>query len=349
MKKKVNNISVVSCVANSKDRENKENRSFVQGLEKLAFAMQGERYTAVILANAASQQQLDQTRKSYEDIYSQLSPFAKTQAAYSFNASENISQSLSKSHTEGTTHSISRSHTEGTSDSTSSSVNVSDSRTGKGSIAAAGLASAAGILGSALAPVTGGLSMVVGGVVSGGLGLLGTALQQRTHSEGTSSGESHSKNESDTTGSSEGRSTSDTETDTQTKGMTRGSGENITFHMEDKTISNMLQRIDLQLKRLQEFESLGMWECAAYFMSEKPHTAEIAAATYKALMRGENSGVEVCAVNSWRSFEKEEVRQLSEYALNLIHPVFSYPSAAGEIRVNPCSLVSGNELAIHMG
>ncbi|MDE7353225.1 MAG: DUF87 domain-containing protein [Acetatifactor sp.] len=349
LKKKVNNISVVSCVANSKDRENKENRSFVQGLEKLAFAMQGERYTAVILANAASQQQLDQTRKSYEDIYSQLSPFAKTQAAYSFNASENISQSLSKSHTEGTTHSISRSHTEGTSDSTSSSVNVSDSRTGKGSIAAAGLASAAGILGSALAPVTGGLSMVVGGVVSGGLGLLGTALQQRTHSEGTSSGESHSKNESDTTGSSEGRSTSDTETDTQTKGMTRGSGENITFHMEDKTISNMLQRIDLQLKRLQEFESLGMWECAAYFMSEKPHTAEIAAATYKALMRGENSGVEVCAVNSWRSFEKEEVRQLSEYALNLIHPVFSYPSAAGEIRVNPCSLVSGNELAIHMG
>lgn len=349
LKKKVNNISVVSCVANSKDRENKENRSFVQGLEKLAFAMQGERYTAVILANAASQQQLDQTRKSYEDIYSQLSPFAKTQAAYSFNASENISQSLSKSHTEGTTHSISRSHTEGTSDSTSSSVNVSDSRTGKGSIAAAGLASAAGILGSALAPVTGGLSMVVGGVVSGGLGLLGTALQQRTHSEGTSSGESHSKNESDTTGSSEGRSTSDTETDTQTKGMTRGSGENITFHMEDKTISNMLQRIDLQLKRLQEFESLGMWECAAYFMSEKSHTAEIAAATYKALMRGENSGVEVCAVNSWRSFEKEEVRQLSEYALNLIHPVFSYPSAAGEIRVNPCSLVSGNELAIHMG
>ena len=66
-------------------------------------------------------------------------------------------------------------------------------------------------------------------------------------------------------------------------------------------------------------------------------------------MRGENSGVEVCAVNSWRSFEKKQVQLLAEYALNLIHPVFSYQSSAGEIPVTPCSLVSGNELAIHMG
>lgn len=349
LKKDVSNISVVSCVANSKDKENKQNRAFVQGLEKLAFAMQGERYTAVILANSASQQLLNQTRKNYEDIYSQLSPFAKTQAAYSTNFSQNMSQSLSRSHTESTSHSTSRSHTEGVSDSVNSSVNVTDARTGKGSIAAAGLASAAGILGSALAPLTGGLSLVVGGVVSGGLGLLGTALQQRTHSEGHSTGKSHSRNESDTTGETSGQTKADTKTDTQTKGITQGTGETLTFHMEDKAISNMLQRIDLQLKRLQEFESLGMWECAAYFMSEKSHVAEIAAATYKALMRGENSGVEVCAVNSWRSFEKEQVRLLSEYALNLIHPVFSYSSAAGEIQVSPCSLVSGNELAIHMG
>ncbi len=349
LKKDVSNISVVSCVANSKDKENKQNRAFVQGLEKLAFAMQGERYTAVILANAASRQQLDQTRKSYENIYSQLSPFAKTQAAYSENSSRNTARSFSKSHTEGSSLSFNRSHTKGRADSTSSSVSISDARTGKGSIAVAGLASAAGILGSALAPVTGGLSLMVGGVVSGGLGLLGTALQQRTHTEGTTQGESYTENEADTVGEAQGKNKADTETDTWTEGITRGTGETLTFHMEDKAISNMLQRIDLQLKRLQEFESLGMWECAAYFMSEEPHTAEIAATTYKALMRGENSGVEVCAVNSWRSFEKEKVRMLSEYALNLMHPVFSYRSDAGEIQVNPCSLVSGNELAIHMG
>ena len=62
--KKANNISIVSCVANSKDSENRENRSFVQGLEKLVFAMQGERYTAVILANATSQRQVMRSGKA---------------------------------------------------------------------------------------------------------------------------------------------------------------------------------------------------------------------------------------------------------------------------------------------
>lgn len=340
--KKVNNISLVSCVANSKDRENRENSSFVQGLEKLAFAMQGERYTAVILANATSQRQLDEIRHSYEEIYTRLSPFAKTQTNYSVNSSETLSQALSMATARGTSHTENRSHTEGTSDSRSSSVNESTARPGTASKVVGCLGAVAGILGTALG------GPLLGGALSVGLGVLGTVTKS-TDTTGTSTGESHSRNQSDTFGSSDTSSETETRTETETRGMTRGTGQNLTLNMENKTISNMLERIDLQLKRLQEFESLGMWECSAYFMSERPHTAEIAASTYKALMRGENSGVEVCAVNSWRGYEKKQVRLLAEYALNLIHPVFSYQSSAGEIQVNPCSLVSGNELAIHMG
>lgn len=352
LKKKVNNISLVSCVANSKDSENRENSSFVQGLEKLAFAMQGERYTAVILANATSQSQLDEIRHSYEEIYSQLAPFAKTQVAYSVNSSENLSQSLSQATARGTSHTENRSHTEGTSDSKSSSFSESTSRPGTASKVVGGLSVAAGIVGTALSvalPGVGGLIALGGSaMISKGLGVLG-AMTKDTDTRGTTTGESYSRNQSDTSGSADTRSETETRTETETRGATRGTGQNMTLNMENKTISNMLERIDLQLKRLQEFESLGMWECSAYFMSERPHTAEIAASTYKALMRGENSGVEVCAVNSWRSFEKKQVELLAEYALNLIHPVFSYQSSAGEIQVNPCSLVSGNELAIHMG
>lgn len=43
----------------------------------------------------------------------------------------------------------------------------------------------------------------------------------------------------------------------------------------------MLERIDNQLKRVSEFESLGMWECAAYFLSSSLNTSKIGAATYK--------------------------------------------------------------------
>ena len=178
--------------------------------------------------------------------------------------------------------------------------------------------------------------------------MLGTAVQ-KTVTTGLSTSDSRSINFSNSFGTSDAKTETKTDTDTETRGITQGTSQAMTLNLEDKSIVNMLERIDLQLKRLQEFESLGMWECSAYFLSERPYAAEIAASTYKALMRGENSGVEVCAINSWRNYEKAEVKLLSEYALNLIHPTFSYHSPAGDIQVNPCSLVSGKELAIHMG
>lgn len=346
--KKANNISIISCVANSKDSENRENRSFVQGLEKLVFAMQGERYTAVILANATSQRQLDEIRKGYEQVYTQLVPFAKSQVNYSLNASQNWSQAVSTALSRGTSHTVSANRTDGESTSQSRTRNNSESEENAGSKAIKGLAAASSILGAALAIPTGGASLVVGGLASGGLSMLGTAVQ-KTVTTGLSTSDSRSINFSNSFGTSDAKTETKTDTDTETRGITQGTSQAMTLNLEDKSIVNMLERIDLQLKRLQEFESLGMWECSAYFLSERPYAAEIAASTYKALMRGENSGVEVCAINSWRNYEKAEVKLLSEYALNLIHPTFSYHSPAGDIQVNPCSLVSGKELAIHMG
>ncbi|MEG1926903.1 MAG: hypothetical protein RR415_14275 [Ruthenibacterium sp.] len=211
-----------------------------------------------------------------------------------------------------------------------------------------GIAAAAGILGAALAPVTGGISLAVGGVLSGGLGLLGSAVQ-KTESHGETSSTSESTNESRTSGQSEGSTEGTNDSNTSTKGLQSGTSQNLTMTVTDKSITNILERLDIQLKRLQEFESLGMWECAAYFMSDSPDAAEIAASTYKALMRGENSGVEVSAVNTWsKIYDKEKTPLIHQYITNFIHPVFFYRNSTGNIHVTPCSLVSGNELALHI-
>lgn len=346
--KKISNMSIVSCVANSRDKSIRENKSFVQGLEKLAFAMQGERYTAVILANATSQMQLNEMRRQYETIYSQLSPFGKQQVSYSYNESRNMSEALSKALSKGTTTTESFSDAESHSKSRSQGTSHSESREDFDSRIVKGLSAASSTLGFALAPVTDGASLVVGGLLSSGLGVLGEAMK-KTNSDSSSVTNTEGDTHTQTHGQTEGKTETETDTKTETKGVSLGSTQNMTLNIEDKTITSMLERIDLQIKRLQESESLGMWGCSAYFMSEKPYAAEIAASTYKALMRGENSGVEVCAVNSWRNYEKDEVQLLAEYVLNMIHPVFSYPSQQSEIQVNPCALVSGNELAIHMG
>ena len=48
-------------------------------------------------------------------------------------------------------------------------------------------------------------------------------------------------------------------------------------------------------------------------------------------------------------FRKRNNEIISQYVTNFIHPVFKYKGPVGDIEVTPCSLVSGSELAIHMG
>ena len=60
------------------------------------------------------------------------------------------------------------------------------------------------------------------------------------------------------------------------------------------------------------------------------------------------AGVEVAAINLWGQGQ-QQTEQVGQYVANFIHPVFWYNGPAGRLQVTPCSLVSGNELAIHMG
>lgn len=334
-----NAISIVSCVANVKDEEIRDNASFVQGLEKLALAMQGKVYTAVILADSTSQYALDSIRKSYEEIYTNLSPYAKYQVGYSTNNSVTTTHTESESTSHGTTVSDS----EGLTSSVSKGTSYSKTKKPLSSILASGATIVANIVGSALAVETGGASLVASSAVSAAIapfaGNTETHGTTQNHTEGTTITHSESEMNNVNKGSS------------KANGITEGTSNNLTLNIENKTISGMLERLDTQLERLHEFESLGMWECSAYFMSSQPQVAEIAASTYKSIMRGKNSGVEIGAINSWRHYEKKDVKLLNEYVSNFIHPKFSYHKSDinDPIIVTPCSLVSGNELAIHMG
>ena len=333
---KGNSISAVSCVANSKEEDLNTNQEFVQGLEKLVLSMRGQKYTGIIIANSTNQAQLRELRRGYETVYTQLSPFASIQVNYGQNSSLARTESTTDSKTKSVTNTINESETEGTTETHGTSKENTTSKVIKG------VAAASSILGAALAPVTGGVSLAVGGVVSGGLGLLGTAVAG-TVSDSTSS------NSSQTYGESTAEGNSDTHAVSTGTSTTEGLSNAITLNVHDKSVEDMLARIEKHLKRMDEFESLGMYECAAYFLSEDQYAAEVAASTYKAIMRGENSGVEIAAINSWGSYESNKTELIEQYVKNFMHPIFRYSGALGEVEVSPCAMVSGNELAIHMG
>ncbi|MFC2593864.1 MAG: helicase HerA domain-containing protein, partial [Fretibacterium sp.] len=317
-------ISSVSCIANAKGEEHASNKNFIQGLEKLALSLQGERYTALILATSVPQDKRVAIRREYERIYTHLSSFASAQVSYAANSSLSLSDTESRALTKGTSETTSNSVTDGTSSTTS---------VGKGTSVGAGLSFSSSV------------GLPLGGIlVSAGTAL--SLLASEFQSESTSQGTSHSR----TSGVSSGTSESATEGQARTTGRQAGMSQNITLTRQDKAIADILDRLDIQLRRMRDFESLGMWECAAYFTSDTPHVAELAAASYKALMSGESSGIETSAINSWsRRADRQKAERLREYLTNFIHPVFVYPSPIGDLPVTPCTFVSGDELALHMG
>lgn len=341
-------ISSVSCVANSKEESQNKNEEFVQGLEKLVLSMRGQKYTGIIIANTTDQNQLRALRKGYESVYTQLSPFATMQVNYGKNSSTGKNESAADGTNESETQTISESDTDGVTDTTGTSTTHSTSKENTTSKVIKGVAAASSMIGAALAPVTGGISLAVGGVVSGGLGLLGSAVSG-TVSDSTSVNDSHSVNNSHTYSESTGKTKGTSHTYTYGTSVTEGLSKAITLTAHDKSIEDMLIRIDRQLKRMDEFESLGMYECAAYFLSANQYASEMAAATYKALMGGVNTGVEIAAINNWCIYESEKTSLVEQYVKNFMHPIFRYSGVLGDIEVTPSSMVSGNELSIHMG
>lgn len=188
-----------------------------------------------------------------------------------------------------------------------------------------------------------------------------TLTQGVSESDSTSSSDSvssnesvnHGENSSKTFGTSSMHGTTSSYSESFNFGCSEtladsfGSSHGITVRTQNMTIDNMLDRIKRQIQRIDEAESLGMWNCAAYFMSEETAISETAARMYHSLVSGKSSGVERSAVNTWSS--GEDVGRMKSYLTHFCHPRFSCRMSGGfSALVTPASLVSTKELALQM-
>ena len=180
-------------------------------------------------------------------------------------------------------------------------------------------------------------------------------------SKGISSSTTIGTNESDSNAKSIGTSSNESNAFTvgeafslinsQTLTDTFGSSKGITLNAENMTLNFTMQRLKKHLERIEECESFGMWNFAAYFLGETAAETATAANTYKSVIAGTDSGIERNAINSWN--DDESIALLTPYLYHFIHPQFVYTGFSYDteryISVNPSALVSTNELAIHMG
>ena len=133
------------------------------------------------------------------------------------------------------------------------------------------------------------------------------------------------------------------------KEISRSETKGVTTTEENKAVTDMLMMLDEALKKMNEYDSYGLWNVAGYFLSDDMSAAEIAASNYRSLMNGNNYGREVSAINSWRRNDPEvvgEYRDLTSYLSRFVHPIFNY---GGNIMVTPATNISGKELGLHLG
>lgn len=332
-----------------KDEDGKyDNKNYVQGTEKLAQAMQGKRYTAIILASNLTTDVVTEIRNGYETIYSQLSPMSTQQLAYSTNESLANAINRSKGVTQGKTktQTIGESHTNGTSNSHSKS----DSETKKSKIAVG-----SSVLGGVLAAVGTGLTITGTGAAiglplmaaCGAMSAVGAAGKSKT--SGTTDTYGTSQSDTENRSMSDAESHSETFTDSLGKTATIGSSKNYTLTIHNKHIEELMKRIDQELERISMSESTGLWSVASYFFSYDNDfaSAESASTIFKSIMQGEESGVETSAINSWID-NSQKMKMLTNSVCHLSHPVFwNNLTVNGEnIKVENSSLLSSKELAM---
>lgn len=302
-------VSAVSGISSFRSAKYSKNESFVQGIEKIVDAMRGEKYSIVILADPIPQTQVDTIRSGYETLYTQLAPFAASELSYSANESSAVTDTLTK----GISNSISESLSKTSTVSEGTTKNRSNTnQKGKN----------------------------IGATVFLNFG--------KSSSKSTTEGLSETWNQSVADGTTTGETNTTSEQASTSNTSTEGRSRSLQISLENKSVKALLEKIDDQLKRLNECKDLGMWDCAAYVIADDIQTSTVLASSYQALMRGENSGIENAAINTW--MDNSKIDQLSGYLKKLHHPLIDIKTVSSNLPiVTPASMISGNELTISAG
>ena len=302
-------LAAVSVVPSQ--REEKE-QNFIQGIEKFIESMQGEKYTAVFIAEPIEKDALLARKVGFEQLSTEISKFASLQLNFSQAESGAVSVGLTENFSKTVGESISRTNT--TNDSFSKGESLGKNK---------------------------GTSFTIPFI---GLGTNRGTSVTATDSITTSTGQSDTMSDNISDTISTGYNSSSTTTSTSTNA--------ITLTITDRRVKSLTDRIDSQLERIQKCESFGMWDGAAYFVSDSTEVSIMAANTYKALVSGDNTSVENAFVNVWS--EDADCKELTVPALQYVrygmHPVFQIENEHFEMQnVTPASGISGVELPIFLG
>ena len=373
-------IGRIPCLANSKPYSvatvsnlpaAKSEKFISQTIEKLIDGIipsqPSENYTLILLASPI--QDIENRKLRLSELFSALAPYEKWQTNYTFTASDattsmatfgvnvgasagiqhgknqSVNQSAGDTQTSGQSQTDSSGQTDGTNTSHTDGTNKGSSHNvsipvvgGYGYTRNKGTSTADSIGQSTAKTVSRALAKTASRALSQTVG----------QTLGTSSGVNLGSN----IGANFARASNVT--------ATVGKNEGITQSFTNHNISHALKVLEEQMKRFEKGTAMGMWEFAAYVLSEDQNIANNVAHTYLALTPGEESFMSQSSVNLWRGDLGEssgDAEEIVAYLRELRHPLFGlnpnllladptfnvYPSI-----VTPTVPLTGQELAFSL-
>lgn len=308
------NCKEVTAVVGTPSLKNKEEDQFIQGIENLILGMNGKSFSALFIADPIATNQVEITMDAYEQIYSVLSSEKEFVSTDSINTS--ISDSISFSTSKSTSNS--QSTTEGTNKSTSLTSSPWMGRKIMSTIFGTGsknadyfssklekfiedtLETGPAVIGYKLAGMKGAkIGYEKGKKLRDNLDL------KTKPGENKSNGTSKSK--TDSTSSSKSNSKSNSTSNSSGKSYSKQK----TF--TNKKVSNFLDQLDLQIKRLEQGKGVGFWNVGAYFISDQEQNSIIAANIYNGVTKGAESCFETAAIKTFNSINSKEKYKVVDY------------------------------------
>ena len=320
----------VSAISAAGSLRGDRKEGFVQGLERLINASANiPSFTGIMIAEHISEIERLSLVHGYEQIHTMLSPLASIQLSMNRETSETLSEGESKA--------ISRTLTQGVSRTISHSSSYSETLT-----STTGENTSEGITKTIGANI--GLSFII---------QAGGSYSYSKHKH-IGKNSSQSKSNQTSTGRSEADGThediSDSTTDETSKGRSRtqGEGMSVTYRQENKTATQLLAKIDKQIEELDSYAAMGFWNCATYFITPENTTSRELANIYKGCIIGEGSNHKTTAINIWNKERKQDVKDITAYLANFVHPRFFVGEEWAKQNVSAGLFVNSQDLAIHM-
>ena len=140
--------------------------------------------------------------------------------------------------------------------------------------------------------------------------------------------------------------------DTWSKGTTRvyqlGHPGGTTYTYKSYVVCDLISKLELASKRIQQGQANGLWSSAAYVLAQDAKTSKNVAHFLQSLTQGDESFVERSFVQEWSYQNSNGVTpfgEIKKYLQHFSHPVFAYKSDNVGILVTPTVNISTNELA----